>query len=72
MKVQMKMSKNGCRMWVMKNAKPKFGIVYHERGGMLISYTSRLGNRYIYEFEEKTFSYRKRKSVIYQFSFFLY
>ena len=54
MKVQMKMSKNGCRMWVMKNAKPKFGIVYHERGGMLISYTSRLGNRYIYEFEEKT------------------
>ena len=54
MNVKMKMSKNGYRMWVMKNAKPKFGIVYHERGGMLISYTSRLGNRYIYEFEEKT------------------
>ena len=55
MKVQMKMSKNGHRMWVMKNAKPKFSIVYHERNeAMLISYTSRLGNKYVYEFEEKT------------------
>ena len=55
MNVKMKMSKNGYRMWVMKNAKPKFGIVYHERGGMLlISYTSKAGNKYVYEFEEKT------------------
>ena len=55
MNVQMKMSKNGYRMWVMKNAKPKFGIVYHERGGMLlISYTSKAGNKYVYEFAEKT------------------
>ena len=46
MNVKMKMSKNGYRMWVMKNAKPKFGIVYHERGGMLlISYTSKAGNK---------------------------
>ena len=55
MKVQMKMSKNGHRMWVMKNAKPKFSIVYHERNeAMLISYTSKAGNKYVYEFIEKT------------------
>lgn len=55
MNVKMKMSKNGYRMWVIKNTKPKFGIVYHESNeAMLISYTSRLGNKYIYEFEEKT------------------
>ena len=55
MKVQMKMSKNGYRMWVMKNTKPKFSIVYHERNEtMIISYTSKLENKYVYEFEEKT------------------
>lgn len=55
MNVQVKMSKNGYRMWVMKNAKPKFGIVYHESNEtLLITYTSKLGNKYTYEFEEKT------------------
>lgn len=55
MNVKMITNKNGYKCWTMKSNKPKFGIICHEQNETLTAcYTSKLGNKYTYEFEEKT------------------